>query len=86
MGFRLMKTIDKITWFVYFENITDTKQQHYQSLIEGPQNNPRFIDIWAATDSSVLNTEILIKRQLIVRPIVKPLKWIVSVSIFLKHQ
>jgi len=61
MGFMVMKTIDKITLYVNFENFTDTKQQNYQSMLEGPHNDPRFTDIWAPTDGFVLNTGILIK-------------------------
>jgi len=61
MGFMVMKTIDKITLYVNFENFTDTKQQNYQSMIEGPHNDPTFTDIWAPTDGFVLNTGILIK-------------------------
>lgn len=61
MGFMVMKTIDKISLYVNFENFTDTKQQNYQSMIKGPHNNPSFTDIWAPTDGFVLNTGILIK-------------------------
>jgi len=61
MGFMVMKTIDKMSLYVNFENFTDTKQQNYQSMIKGPHNNPSFTDIWAPTDGFVLNTGILIK-------------------------
>ena len=61
MGFMVMKTLDKVSFYANFENFTDTKQQNYQSMFEAPHNNPTFTDIWAPTDGFIFNTGILIK-------------------------
>ena len=61
MGFMVMKTFDKISFYANFENFTDTKQQNYQSMIVTPHNNPTFTDIWAPTDGFIFNAGILIK-------------------------
>jgi iron complex outermembrane receptor protein len=61
MGFMVMKTLDKVSFYANLENFTDTKQQNYQSMFEAPHNNPTFTDIWAPTDGFIFNTGILIK-------------------------
>lgn len=61
MGFMMMRTFGKISWYLNFENFTDTKQQNFQSMILPPHENPTFTDIWAPTDGFIFNTGILIK-------------------------
>ena len=61
MGFMIMRTFNKLSFYANFENFTDTKQQNFQSMLIAPHNNPTFTDIWAPTDGFIFNTGILIK-------------------------
>lgn len=55
MGLMIMRHFKSISFFLNFENFTDTKQTKYEPLVLPPYNNPTFLDIWAPTDGFVIN-------------------------------
>jgi outer membrane receptor for ferrienterochelin and colicins len=55
-GFMAEKTIFKnFSLFINFENITDTRQSKYKSVVNGSYNNPTFDDIWTYTEGFIIN-------------------------------
>ncbi len=60
MGFMLMRTFEKFSVFINFENFTNTHQSQFGPLVIPPYNNPTFSNIWAPTDGFVFNAGIKI--------------------------
>jgi len=46
---------ENYSWFLNFENFTDTRQTRYGSIVSGPAVNPQFGDIYAPLDGFVIN-------------------------------
>ncbi|HEY6142367.1 MAG TPA: TonB-dependent receptor, partial [Flavobacterium sp.] len=61
-GFMAEKTLWKhYSFFVNFENFTDTRQSNYKRVVNGPNNDPTFDDIWTHTEGFTINGGVKIK-------------------------
>jgi outer membrane receptor for ferrienterochelin and colicins len=61
-GFMAEKAMWKhFSFFINFENFTDTRQSNYKRVVNGPNNNPTFDDIWTSTEGFTINGGIKIK-------------------------
>ncbi|MES2573874.1 MAG: TonB-dependent receptor [Bacteroidota bacterium] len=61
-GFMAEKTLWKhFSFFINFENFTDTRQSNYKRVVNGPNNNPTFDDIWTHTEGFTINGGVKIK-------------------------
>ena len=62
LGFMVEKTLWKnFAFFINFENFTDTRQSNYKRVVNGPNNNPSFDEIWTHTEGFVFNGGVKIK-------------------------
>ncbi len=52
---------NKYSFFINFENFTDTRQSNYKAVVNLPHNNPTFNDIWTHTEGFTFNGGIKIK-------------------------
>jgi len=55
MGFMAEKIIKSISFFVNFENLTDTRQTRFDTIYTGTITHPVFRDIYAPLDGFVVN-------------------------------
>jgi iron complex outermembrane receptor protein/outer membrane receptor for ferrienterochelin and colicins len=61
-GFMAEKTMWKhFSFFINFENFTDTRQSNYKRVVNGPNNNPTFDDIWTNTEGFTINGGVKIR-------------------------
>ena len=60
-GFMGEKTFGKIAVFVNFENFTDQRQSKYKRVVNPPNTNPTFDDIWNHLEGFVVNGGIKIR-------------------------
>lgn len=60
-GFMAQKTIKKTSFFINFENFTDQRQSNYKRVVNPPNNNPTFDEIWNHTEGFVFNGGIKVK-------------------------
>lgn len=61
-GFMAEKTMWKhFSFFINFENFTDTKQSNYKRVVNGPNNNPTFDAIWMHTEGFTVNGGVKIR-------------------------
>ncbi len=60
-GFMAQKTFNKISVFINFENFTDQRQSKYKRVVNPPNSNPTFDDIWNHTEGFVVNGGLKIK-------------------------
>ncbi|MBP6759248.1 MAG: TonB-dependent receptor [Flavobacterium sp.] len=61
-GFMAEKTLWKrFSFFLNFENFTDTRQSNYKRVVNGPNNNPTFDAIWIHTEGFTINGGVKIK-------------------------
>lgn len=61
-GFMAQKTMWKhFDFFVNFENFTDVKQSNYKRVVNQPNTNPTFDEIWTHTEGFVFNGGVKIK-------------------------
>ena len=61
-GFMAEKTLWKnYSFFINFENFTDTRQSNYNPVVNGPHSNPTFDDIWTFTEGATINGGIKLK-------------------------
>jgi len=61
-GFMAEKTMWKhFSFFINFENFTDTRQSNYKRVVNGPNNNPTFDDIWTSTEGFTINGGLKLK-------------------------
>lgn len=61
-GFMAEKTLWKhFSFFINFENFTDTRQSNYKRVVNGPNNNPTFDDIWTSTEGFTINGGLKLK-------------------------
>lgn len=61
-GFMAEKTMWKhFSFFINFENFTDTRQSNYNRVVNGPNNNPVFDDIWTHTEGFTINGGVKIR-------------------------
>lgn len=61
LGFLAEKTWKKLTVFINFENFTDERQSNYKRVVNAPNTNPTFDEIWNHTEGRVINGGIKIK-------------------------
>lgn len=61
LGFMAEKTFGKFSIFVNAENFTDERQSKYKRVVNPPNNNPTFDDIWNHTEGRTFNGGIKIK-------------------------
>ena len=61
MGLMIMRTFDKISLYVNFENFTDTRQSNFEQVSFGEHTDPQFREIWAPTEGRVINGGIILK-------------------------
>lgn len=55
-GFMAEKTLwENFAFFINFENFTDTRQSRFKRVVNGPNNNPSFDEIWTHTEGFVFN-------------------------------
>jgi len=61
-GFMAEKTMwNHFSFFINFENFTDTRQSNYKAVVNGPNNNPTFDDIWTSTEGFTINGGVKLK-------------------------
>jgi outer membrane receptor for ferrienterochelin and colicins len=60
-GFMAQKTFGKFSFFINFENFTDQRQSNYKRVVNPPNNNPTFDEIWNHTEGFVWNGGIKVK-------------------------
>ena len=61
-GFMAEKTSwENYSFFINFENFTDTRQSNYKPVVNGSHNNPTFDDIWTHTEGATINGGIKLK-------------------------
>ena len=60
-GFMAQKTFNKISLFINFENFTDQRQSKFKRVVNAPNNNPTFDEIWNHTEGFVYNGGVKIK-------------------------
>ena len=61
-GFMAEKTLWKnYSFFINFENFTDTRQSNYNPVVNGSHSNPTFDDIWTFTEGATINGGIKLK-------------------------
>ena len=60
-GVLVERTIDQFVLFLNGENLTDTRQTRYESLLTSPNNTPQFTDIWAPLDGLFVNIGVKFK-------------------------
>lgn len=61
-GFMAEKTLwENYSFFINFENFTDTRQSNYKPVVNGSHNNPTFDDIWTHTEGVTINGGIKLK-------------------------
>lgn len=61
-GFMAEKTLWKhYSFFINFENFTDTRQSKYKSVVNGSHDNPTFDDIWTHTEGFTINGGVKLK-------------------------
>ncbi|RKS02978.1 TonB-dependent siderophore receptor [Flavobacterium sp. 102] len=61
-GFMAEKTLWKnYSFFINFENFTDTRQSKYKPVVSGSHSNPTFDDIWTHTEGATINGGIKLK-------------------------
>lgn len=61
-GFMAEKTLWKhFSFFINFENFTDTRQSNYKRVVNGPNTNPTFDTIWTHTEGFTINGGVKIK-------------------------
>lgn len=61
-GAMVQKTLwENYSFFINFENFTDTRQSNYKRVVNGPVNNPTFDEIWTYTEGFVFNFGVKMK-------------------------
>jgi len=55
MGFMVMRTINKLSLYINFENFTDTRQHRLENFQVDTHFKPDFPEIWAPTDGRIIN-------------------------------
>ena len=55
MGFMVMRTINKLSLYINFENFTDTRQHRLENFHVDTHFKPDFPEIWAPTDGRIIN-------------------------------
>jgi outer membrane receptor for ferrienterochelin and colicins len=55
MGLMIEKVIKNFSVIINAENLTDTRQTRYESVVLGPTNSPVFRPVWAPLDGRVVN-------------------------------
>ena len=60
-GFMAEKIVGKFSVFINAENFTDQRQSNYKRVVNPPNNNPTFDDIWNHTEGRTFNGGIKIK-------------------------
>lgn len=53
-GAMVEKTFGKISLFINAENLTDTRQSRFKSVVNEPHNNPTFDDIWSSHPEGIV--------------------------------
>jgi outer membrane receptor for ferrienterochelin and colicins len=61
MGFMIMRTLNKISLYVNFENFTDTRQHKLEDFDINKHFKPNFPELWAPTDGQVINAGIILE-------------------------
>ena len=62
-GLIIERTIENFVLFFNAENITDTRQTRYESILSEPNNTPQFTEIWAPLDGRFFNFGLKIKLE-----------------------
>ena len=60
-GFMTEKTFKAISIFINAENFADERQSKYKRVVNPPDNNPTFDDIWNHTEGRTINAGVKIK-------------------------
>lgn len=60
-GFLIEHTINQLSVYINLENWTDTRQTQYESLVQPPDETPRFTEVWAPLDGFIFNAGVKIK-------------------------
>lgn len=63
-GFMAEKTLwENYSFFINFENFTDTRQSNYKPVVNGLHSNPTFDDIWTHTEGVTINAGVKLKLK-----------------------
>lgn len=60
-GVMAEKQFDPFTFFLNFENLTDTRQSRFGSIVSGQRSNPVFSEIWAPLEGFIINGGVKIR-------------------------
>lgn len=55
------KVLGKVSVYANFENFTDTRQSKYKRVVNGPNDNPTFDEIWTHTEGFIFNAGIKLR-------------------------
>lgn len=61
MGLMIMRSFEKLSVYINFENFTDTRQSKFEEVSLAPHVNPSFRQIWAPTPGRVVNGGLIIR-------------------------
>ncbi|MEM9297190.1 MAG: TonB-dependent receptor [Bacteroidota bacterium] len=61
MGFMVMRTINKLSLYINFENFTDTRQHRLENFQVETHFRPNFPEIWAPTDGRIINAGLILE-------------------------
>lgn len=60
MGLMVMRKINKMSFYINFENFTDTRQHRLESFEVDTHFKPDFPEIWAPTDGRIINAGLIL--------------------------
>ena len=61
MGFMVMRKFNNISFYLNFENFTDTRQHRLENFQVDSHLRPNFPEIWAPTDGRVINAGLILE-------------------------
>jgi hypothetical protein len=60
VGFSAQRKLEHVSFFVNFENFTDTRQTRFGPIYSGTITNPSFTEIYAPTDGFIFNAGLIL--------------------------
>lgn len=62
-GILIERTLQNFVLFFNAENVTDTRQTRYESIVSGTNKTPQFTEIWAPLDGRFINFGVKLKLE-----------------------
>lgn len=61
MGLMIMRSFEKVSFYLNFENFLDTRLSKFESPVLGTPQKPEFAEIWAITEGRVINGGVILR-------------------------